>query len=61
MDTVGNFSVNSGQRLEEGGKTKVKNKVPRKTAGLLPENGGEKPALSLENQRNIFKKAGREV
>jgi hypothetical protein len=61
IGAVGNFSVNSGQRLEECGKTKLKNKVPRKTAGLLPENGGEKPALSLENQRNIFKKAGREV
>jgi hypothetical protein len=44
---VGTFSANSGQRLEEIGKTQVKNKVPRKTAGLLPENGGEKPALSL--------------
>ena len=61
MDTVGTFSVKSGQWFQECGKTKVKNKVPRKSAGLLPENGGEKPALSLENQRNIFKKAGREV
>jgi hypothetical protein len=39
---VGNFSVNSGQRLSESGKIKAKNKVPRKTAGLLPENGGRK-------------------
>lgn len=42
IDAVGNFIVNSGQRLSESGKIKAKNKVPRKTAGLLPENGGRK-------------------
>ncbi len=40
ISVVGNFSANSGQRLKESGKTKVKKKVPRKTMGLLPENGG---------------------
>ena len=37
---MGNFSAKSGQSFQECGKTKVKNKVPRKSAGLLPENGG---------------------
>jgi hypothetical protein len=48
--SVGNFSVNSGQRLDEYCETNLKNKVPRKTEGL-----------SLANRRNIFKKAGREL
>jgi len=42
IDAVGNFIVNSGQRLSESGKFNVKNKGSRKTAGLLPENGGRK-------------------
>jgi len=42
IDAVGNFSVNSGQRFSESGEIKVKNKVSRKTAGLLLKNGGRK-------------------
>lgn len=43
---VGNFSAIYGQSSEPGGKSMVKRKSHSKTVGLLPENGGLKPAVS---------------
>ena len=46
LELGGQYHRNMQSNKEISSNAMVKNKVPRKTAGLLPENGGTKLAIS---------------